>query len=149
MKHYLISFLFLITLACTAQDSNDYNVRKGVVIKGYDVVSYFEGKPEKGSSTFETSYNGVTWRFSSQANLDKFLQAPIDYVPQYGGYCAYAIGKKGEKVDIDPMTYEIRDGKLYLFYNAWGTNTLDLWNKEGPEDLRVKADQYWESMHKG
>jgi len=51
-------------------------------------------------------------------------------------------------VKIDPETYEIRDGKLYLFYNSWGVNTLDLWNKEGAEQLRIKADENWKSIGK-
>jgi len=35
----------------------------------------------------------------------------------------------GEKVKEDPETYKITDNKLYLFYNFWGTNTLESWNK--------------------
>ena len=68
------------------------------------------------------------------------------YVPQYGGYCAYAIADKGKKVSIDPETFEIRDGKLYLFYNAWGTNTLKMWLKEDVKGLQEKADKNWEDI---
>jgi len=68
------------------------------------------------------------------------------YVPQYGGYCAYAIAKNGKKVSINPKTFEIRDDKLYLFYNSWGTNTLDMWVKQGPEALQKKADSTWEKI---
>jgi hypothetical protein len=41
----------------------------------------------------------------------------------------YAMGDSGEKVKIDPETFKILDGKLYLFYNFWGNNTLDDWKK--------------------
>jgi len=49
----------------------------------------------------------------------------------------------GKKVSIDPTTYEIRDNKLYLFYNVWRTNTLELWLKENPESLKNKSDINW------
>jgi hypothetical protein len=49
-------------------------------------------------------------------------------------------------VDINPNTFEIRDGKLYLFYNAWGTNTLELWLKGNVKGLQKKADQNWEAV---
>ncbi len=55
------------------------------------------------------------------------------YTSQYGGYCVYASEVKGRKVDINPKNFEIRDRKLYLFYNALGTNTFDLWKKEGAD----------------
>jgi beta-xylosidase len=41
------------------------------------------------------------------------------------------MGDKGVKVTIDPETFQIIDGKLYLFYNSWGNNTKVSWNKEG------------------
>lgn len=137
--------LFLVT-SCTAQES-PYNAKNGVVIKGYDPVSYFEGEPGKGSRKYEFTHDGVTWRFASREHLESFKKDPSRYIPQYGGYCAYAIGKNGEKVDVDPKTFEIRDGKLYLFYNSWGTNTLELWEEEGAEALKEKADKNWERMN--
>jgi len=65
------------------------------------------------------------------------------YMPQYGGYCAYAIAKKGEKVSINPKTFEIRDNKLYLFYDMFFTNTLDMWLENNPEQLKKQADDNW------
>jgi hypothetical protein len=52
------------------------------------------------------------------------------------------MGDTGEKVKVDPETYKIIQGKLYLFYNFWGNNTLDDWNKNEPR-LKVGADQNW------
>ena len=76
-------------------------------------------------------------------NLEKFNADPEYYTPQYGGYCAYAIGKNGDKVKIDPKTFEIRDGKLYLFYHTFFANTLEKWLEEGAEELKKDADKNW------
>ena len=78
----------------------------------------------------------------SQANLDVFKKSPEKFEPAYGGWCAYAMGNTGEKVEIDPETYKIVEGKLYLFYNAYFTNTLPKWNKE-EKSLKTKADKNW------
>lgn len=142
----LITILFLtVTISFLGQNSN---TKKGFIAKGYDVVSYFDNKAEKGSKDFITEVNGVKYKFSSKENLDLFNANPNKYIPQYGGYCAYAIGAKAEKVDINPETFEIRDGKLYLFYNSWGTNTLQLWQEEGAETLKEKADKNWKKIIK-
>ena len=142
----LITILFLtVTMSFLGQNSN---TKKGFIAKGYDVVSYFDNKAEKGSKDFVTEVNGVKYKFSSKENLDLFNANPNKYIPQYGGYCAYAIGAKAEKVDINPETFEIRDGKLYLFYNSWGTNTLQLWQEEGAEKLKEKADKNWKKIIK-
>ena len=143
----LITILFIgITSAFFAQQ--DYNTKKGLVANGYDVVAYFNNTAEKGKKKFTTNHDGVKFQFSSKENLEKFNKEPLKYVPQYGGYCAYAIGKSGEKVAINPKTFEIREGKLYLFYNAWGTNTLKLWTEEGADDLKEKADKNWKKLKK-
>ncbi|WP_308991429.1 hypothetical protein QLS71_005275 [Mariniflexile litorale] len=55
-------------------------------------------------------------------------------------------GTKRDKVGINPETFEINDGKLYLFYNPWGTNTFKLWKNESPEILKQKADKNWEQI---
>lgn len=145
---YLIAFLISIISFSGFSQEEHYNLKKGAVANGYDVVSYFSNKAEKGKKKFSTKHDGVTFRFASQAHLETFKKNPNKYVPQYGGYCAYAIGKKGEKVGINPKTFEIRDGKLYLFYNSWGTNTLSLWEKENPEALKKQADANWQKIIK-
>ncbi|PQJ76838.1 YHS domain-containing (seleno)protein [Polaribacter glomeratus] len=140
MKNFITLLLFSIS---TTFFSQNYNTKQGFVAEGYDVVSYFNNKAEKGNKEFTTEFDGAKFRFSSKDNLELFKKSPKKYVPQYGGYCAYAIGLKGEKVDINPKTFEIRDGKLYLFYDSWGTNTFELWKKEGAEKLQKKADINW------
>lgn len=139
---FITLFTILLSISVFSQ-KNTYNTKKGAVANGYDVVAYFSNMAVKGTKEFSTKYDGVSFRFYSQKNLKIFKDNPKKYVPQYGGYCAYAIGIKGEKVGIDPKTYEIRDNKLFLFYNSWGTNTLNLWLKENPEELKKKADKNW------
>ncbi|KGL62596.1 YHS domain-containing (seleno)protein [Polaribacter sp. Hel1_85] len=137
--------IILISFSAFGQSDN-YNLKKGFVAEGYDVVGYFNNKAEKGDKMFIANYDGVKFKFASKEHLIMFKKSPEKYVPAYGGYCAYAIGVKGEKVSIDPKTFEIRDDKLYLFYNSWGTNTLELWQEEGAEELKVKADENWQKI---
>ncbi len=134
-----------MSLAAGAQQT-DYNLKKGYVAEGYDVTEYFNNKAIEGNKEFTTTYDGVKFKFASQENLELFKASPEKFIPQYGAYCAYAIADKGKKVSVDPETFEIRDGKLYLFYNSWGVNTLDKWNEEGAEALKKKADIEWQSV---
>lgn len=144
MKYVLLALLFT---ACSANSQSiDYNLKKGYVAEGYDVVAYFSNTAIAGKKEFTTTYDNVKYKFSSQKNLDTFLSAPQKYIPQYGGYCAYAIAIDGKKVGIDPKTFEIRDGKLYLFYNSWGVNTLKKWQKENAKALQEKADKNWKTI---
>ncbi|WP_339751609.1 YHS domain-containing (seleno)protein [uncultured Winogradskyella sp.] len=100
----------------------------------------------EGSKTYSTTFDSVKYKFSSKKNLDIFLNNPEAYIPQYGGYCTYAVATNSKKVDIDPKTFEIRDGKLYLFYNSWGNNTLTKWLEENVKGLQKNADLNWEAI---
>ncbi len=141
MKNILFIILLTIGLSLNAQSVN-YNTDKGFIAEGHDVVAYFSGEVKKGNNKYITTFDNIKFKFSSQENLDTFKATPKKYVPQYGGWCAYAVGEKGKKVSIDPETYEIRDEKLYLFYNSWGNNTLKSWLKY-PKALKAKADKNW------
>ena len=57
------------------------------------------------------------------------------------------MGATGEKVEVDPETFKILDGKLYLFYNSLFNNTLPKWEKAELE-LKAKADKNWKSIYK-
>ena len=83
------------------------NTEHGLAIKGYDPVSYFTtGKPTPGLAQFSTTYRGATYLFVSAENRDRFIAAPENFVPQYGGYCAYAISLN-RIADIDPDQWAI------------------------------------------
>jgi len=150
MKSVIVVFFLGVVHLGIAQSEvirkANYNINsKNISIDGFDPVSYFKGEPLKGNENIRYTYKGVTYWFSSDLNRKEFEKNPIQYEPQYGGWCAYALGIKPDKVKIDPKTYKIIDGKLYLFYNFHQMNTLDLWNKD---ELTLKniADQNWNSI---
>lgn len=119
---------------------------KTLAIDGYDPVSYFSGSPKKGNDAYAVQHQGVVYHFANAANKETFLKSPSAYEPQYGGWCAYAMGAKGEKVSVDPETYKIVDGKLYLFYNSFFNNTLKSWNKD-EGTLMKAADASWKKFY--
>ena len=143
-------FLTVLTLgvanAQSALRAKEFNLEKSVAIQGYDPVAYFlQAKAVKGNKQFAALADGVTYYFSSAANKDLFVKEYKKYEPQYGGWCAYAMGANNEKVAIDPETFKIVNGKLYLFYHSWVNNTLSKWNKN-ETNLKTKADKNWMSI---
>ena len=139
------AFLLMIT-SISAQDvsrKKNFNLNNGVAISGYDPVAYFKlYKAVKGKKEFVVNQQGVTYYFNSSENKEAFLNKPSQYEPEYGGWCAYAMGATGEKVEVDPETFKIANGKLYLFYHTWVNNTLTKWNKD-ESNLKAKADKNW------
>ena len=138
--------LILMTFTGFSQDANfrkkAYLLQKGVAISGYDPVAYFLGKPQKGKVANAYNYEGITYQFANATSLENFKKNPTKFEPQYGGWCAYAMGNSGEKVEIDPNTYKVLNGKLYLFYHPFFNNTLLDWNKD-ENALKTKADANW------
>jgi YHS domain-containing protein len=115
------------------------NTEHGLAIKGYDPLSYFTtGKPMPGLAQFSTTYKGATYRFVSAENRDRFIAAPEKFVPQYGGYCAYAISLN-QIADIDPDEWAIVNDKLYL-NNGFLAQTL--WSVDKSGNI-VKGDRNW------
>lgn len=152
MKKLVLLLLILVSGSSFAQNDakrvSQYNLENKIGIQGYDPVGYFnQGKAVKGKKEISTLYQGVTYNFSSAENKNAFLKNPSKYEPQYGGWCAYAMGSAGKKVEINPETFKISDGKLYLFYNAYFNNTLKSWNPDEAE-LKVKADNNWKKIYK-
>lgn len=120
----------------------DGKVAPGLAVHGHDVVAYFQdGHPAPGDLRFATVYNGATYRFASQANLDEFKAHPATYEPAYGGYCAYGVAVGG-KFDGDPRYWKIVDGKLYL--NVSGDIQKE-WGKDVSGYIR-KADTNWRTL---
>ncbi|WP_052257257.1 YHS domain-containing (seleno)protein [Flavobacterium sp. AED] len=151
-KQILYLFVVFISLSTFAQTENSrlthFNLERKVAIQGYDPVAYFkQGKAVKGKKELTATYEGVTYNFSMPVNKEYFLKNPLKYEPQFGGWCAYAMGDSGEKVEINPDTFKIIDEKLYLFYNAYFNNTLKSWNKD-QANLKSKAESNWKKIIK-
>lgn len=149
-KVFLAAITLIVSVAGFAQDAQRkaaFNLGKnGLAIEGYDPVAYFkQNKAVKGSSSNAVFHGGVTYYFSSAENKEEFKKDPAKYEPQYGGWCAYAMGNDGSKVDIDPETFKIVNGKLFLFYNRFFNNTLKSWNKD-EANLHAKADANWKKI---
>jgi len=136
MKYVLIvlSILLVLTLKGYAQVVEPVG-KDGVANGGYDLVAYFtDGKAVMGQEEFTYETNHVKYRFASRDHLVMFKEAPEKYMPVCNGYCAWGVAAKGKKVPVDPKTFKVMDGKLYLFFNGNFNgspfNTLPEWNKD-------------------
>ena len=115
----------------------------GVALQGYDVVGYLDDRVEKGVKELSFDYGGVTWWFTSAGHRDSFAGDPVRYVPEYGGFCAYAIGR-GYPATADPRSYLVAGGKLLLFYDRV---VRAVWEQD-QRLLTAKADRNWPEVHR-
>ena len=152
MKQLITAFVLLLLLVNESTGQNDalrlkhFNLDGKLAIEGYDPVAYFkQHEAVKGHKEWAVSHQDVIYYFSSLVNKEEFKKNPSIYEPQYGGWCAYAMGSKGEKVSVDPKTFKVTNGKLYLFYNKFFNNTLTEWNKN-EKGLQPKADANWKTI---
>ena len=141
----------IVTINTQAQQATriaQFNTQNKLAIQGYDAVAYFtQNKAVHGKKELAVVAEGITYYFSSIENKELFKKEYKKYEPQYGGWCAYAMGASGEKVEIDAETFKIVNGKLYLFYHSWVNNTLLKWNKE-EASFKIKADASWMKFFK-
>ena len=120
------------------------NAADGIGLKGYDPVAYFvNGQPQKGVDQYSSQWKGVAYRFASAQNLESFKAHPEKYLPQYGGYCAYAMSLN-RIADIDPSRWAIVDGRLFLNN---GLIAQTLWSRNKSGNI-ASADRNWPSYPK-
>jgi hypothetical protein len=115
--------------------------KDGLALRGWDTVSYFDGKPVPGKPEFTTNWNNATWRFASAAHRDAFVVNPEKYAPQYGGHCAYGLAK-GKLVTADPQIWKIVGGKLYVNYDG---DVQKSWEKKQAKYI-VDANAEWQEL---
>lgn len=130
------------------RDVSHMNLTEGLALNGYDPVSYFPeggGVPKEGAKNRTLVHRGVTYRFASDANKTAFEKNPEKYEPAYGGWCAWAVAEKSTKVDPDPKSFVITDGRLFLFYQGFLNDTRAWWIKD-EKTLLPKADANWPKM---
>ena len=160
MQHALRTLVVAATLGITggaalgqvnppAPASEQHNLGKGnLAIEGYDPVAYFAeggGAPKKGDAKITHTHGGVSYRFASQEHLDLFKANPAKYAPAHGGWCTYAMGKNGEKVEVDPKSFVVQDGRLFLFYKSILNDTRKSFLKEQAA-LTSQADANWKKL---
>ena len=88
----------VVWLGLTAQTAIAQDVgHSAPAVHGYDLVSYHTGKrPLRGNGHFVAEHGGATYLFVNAANLAAFERNPEQYLPAYGGWCAFgvSVGKK-------------------------------------------------------
>src|SRR5260370_5999662 len=107
----------LIAPSVRADSVSDVNTMGGIALHGFDPVAYFtENKAVLGSPQLTAMYHGITYEFASKEDQTAFQANPEKYVPQFGGFCAFATSV-GVKADADPHEFAVSDGKLYVNNN--------------------------------
>ena len=147
MKRFSI-ILFLAIFSIGAHAKPLIYQKSGLAMAGYDPVAYFsltaDAAPIKGVDAFSFEYQGATWQFATADNLAAFQADPEKYMPQYGGYCAWAISAKNKLVKTDPRDWKVYDGRLYLNYSA---QLRAKWEAD-PDSFIPKGDANWAEHRK-
>ena len=106
MKKLFYAFVLLAGLSAFASAKDLQNLdRDEVAIQGYDPVAFFtDHKPVKGSPQFQSHYHGAKYYFASADHKAAFDKTPVQYEPQFGGYCAYG-ASRGKTVPVKIETW--------------------------------------------
>ncbi|MEM6973206.1 MAG: YHS domain-containing (seleno)protein [Pseudomonadota bacterium] len=115
-----------------------------VIAGGFDVIGYFDGKPQRGTTWHAAEMGGNTYRFASSRNRDRFLAAPQRFAPAYEGHCAYGV-RMGQKFRTDPSAFDIVEGRLFLFLDP---GTQSVWRQSPDRNIAV-ADGIWSTLKAG
>lgn len=138
-----------LTSAAPVLAEDEYNVSTGITtagvplgLHGVDAVALTTiHDVSEGSAGHAVLVDGVAYYFASAKAAAQFEAAPDRYLPQYGGFCAFAVAL-GKKFDGDPRYADVVDGKLYLFVNEEIFHKY----KKDRENILRKADRTWPSI---
>lgn len=129
------AFVAAISQQAVAKEAiNTLGSDHNIAISGLDTVAFFtEHKPVQGQEAFSYEWKGARWLFASAKDRDLFKGDPEKYAPQWGGFCAVGISNGHVSKHLVKGSYDIHDGKLYLF--AQGINgDFDQYRKEWLEE---------------
>jgi YHS domain-containing protein len=145
------TLLGAVSIASSAHAVDEYNVSTGttlsgagVALRGDDAVALATGlKVMPGQARFTVEHDGVAYYFSSEETMKRFAASPKQYMPQYGGFCAFGVAI-GKKLDARNRFAEIVNGRLYLFLNAVAFQKY----QEDRSGTLAKAEKNWPVMHR-
>jgi len=137
----LLVFLYSNKIAPVSMNIyGNVSTDNGIALQGMDTVAYHtEGKMIPGDPEFQYEVKNAVWQFSSEENRNLFASAPEKYMPQYGGYCAYAVSQ-GATAASEPGNWAIYNGKLYVFHTPEVKKT---WLDEISNGSITNADINW------
>ncbi len=116
--------------------------KTGLANQGYDVVAYHTlNKATKGDAKFTEWFHGARYQFISSEHQQMFRENPRKYLPQYGGFCAYAMSL-GKVRPINPEIFSVEDGRLMLQHTQEAYN---LFARDVNGNVK-KADAKWPSV---
>lgn len=146
IKLTLVTSVAMLLFHSTAFAVDEFNTSTGITaagtplgIHGVDPVALSTlGAVAEGTAVHTVVEDGVAYYFATQSSADTFSKHPEKFLPQYGGFCAYAVAL-GRKFDGDPQFADIVGGKLYLFVNG----AVFAKYKEDPQRYITDADKMW------
>lgn len=150
-----IKYLLLIVLVTTAITSfgqrlkAQHNVDDSkIALQGYSPVSYLDmGIAQRGVKEHKSVHNGLSYYFATKDQKIKFEANPAQYLPQFGGFCAFGISV-GAKFRTDPNKFVVKEGKYYLFLYDLEVDAQQLWLAGNHKQLVLKAADNWKKLSK-
>ena len=148
LKICVLLLFAVVNATWAAADDYHWNLdADGITIYEHDAVAYFtlpDGSDAvKGKKEFSYQWEDGIWYFANAENLATFKADPTKYIPQYGGFCAYAAAR-GYFAPIDPDAWSIENGKLYLNYSKRIRNK---WLKNVDAEI-ASGDANWPDLQK-
>ena len=139
----------LLGIGVLSAQSHSYSIDDSkIALEGYSPVSYIDdGVAQIGKKEYKSTYDGVTYYFTSKNQQNTFDANPSKYKAQYGGWCAFAVSL-GAKFQPDPSRFRVVNGKLYMFTKNLEGDFVEVWEKEGKEMHIKQADKKWRTMDK-
>ena len=123
MKILAITLSLVISLTVFSQNNNNHlNLNSSkLAVDGYDLTTYFtKNKAVEGSKKYTTIYKGTVYRFVSSENKNLFDKNPTYYLPQYGGWCAYAMGeKKRRSRNKSRKFFDYKQSTIFILQNLF------------------------------
>ncbi len=143
----LILAVVLALAGCANHFATQTNHRgEEVMLLGHDPVAYFTtGRPTRGHPGIVSHLSARSYYFASAENKRLFDANPAKYEPQYGGFCASG-ASYGIKWNTDPTSWEIVDGKLYIFGDILGE---EAWKLDIPWSIRTGDTMWAEAKDRG
>lgn len=142
-------FSLLIVLSFfnnTVFSQQKYPIDQGeVLFESYDPVSYFNGKPLKGSKEHSINHEGRAIFFITKENKDKFALNPEKYAPAYGGWCAISMSG-GNFVYPDYTNYLVQNNRLFFFVTKAFYNGKTAWEKDSKSNEQLADSFYFKAF---